>query len=93
MGELYIPSDFARGIYHSIVEEGAQLGLRYAGVQAIDSLRLEKGYRHWGHDIADEDTPLEAGLSFTCAYDKPSSFIGRDALLRQKEAGVMRKLV
>lgn len=83
----------AIAFFNSIVEEGGQLGLRYAGVQAIDSLRLEKGYRHWGHDVADEDIPLEARLSFTCAYDKPSSFIGRDALLRQKEAGVTRKLV
>ena len=50
----------------------------------MNNARMEKAYRHWGHDIADEDTPLEAGLGFTCAWDKPSGFIGREALLKQK---------
>ncbi len=54
---------------------------------------MEKGYRHWGHDIADEDTPLEAGLGFAVAWDKPGGFIGREALLRQREAGLSRRLV
>jgi 4-methylaminobutanoate oxidase (formaldehyde-forming) len=53
---------------------------------------MEKAYRHWGHDISDEDTPLEAGLGFTVAWDKPGGFIGRDALCRQRENGVRRRL-
>ena len=58
----------------------------------MNSLRIEKAYRHWGHDIADEDLPLEAGLGFAVAMDKPGGFIGREALLRQKERGLTRRL-
>jgi 4-methylaminobutanoate oxidase (formaldehyde-forming) len=58
-------------------------------MHVLDSCRIEKAFRHFGHDITDEDTPLEAGLMFACALDKP--FIGRDAILRQQEAGVPRK--
>jgi glycine cleavage system aminomethyltransferase T len=58
----------------------------------MNSLRLEKGYRHWGHDITDEDTPLEAGLGFAVALSK-STFVGKDALLRQHEFGLKRRLV
>jgi 4-methylaminobutanoate oxidase (formaldehyde-forming) len=54
---------------------------------------MEKAYRSWGHDISAGDTPLEAGLGFAVAWDKPGGFTGRDALLRQKEAGVRRRLV
>jgi glycine cleavage system aminomethyltransferase T len=57
----------------------------------MNACRMEKGYRHWGHDIGIEDTPLEAGLAFTCAFDKPGGFIGRDAVLRQKDLGVPHK--
>jgi 4-methylaminobutanoate oxidase (formaldehyde-forming) len=59
----------------------------------MNSLRMEKGYRHWGHDIADEDTPLQAGLAFAVSFDKQGGFIGRDALLAQKEQGLKRRLV
>ena len=62
-------------------------------MHAMNSLRIEKAYRHWGHDITDEDTPIEAGLGFAVAYEKPGGFIGRDALLRQKERGVTKRLV
>jgi glycine cleavage system aminomethyltransferase T len=90
--ELYIPAEFAVGVYDALVAEGAAVRLHHAGYHAMNSLRMEKAYRHWGHDIADEDTPLEAGLSFAVAWDKPDGFIGRDALLRQKAAGVRRRL-
>ncbi len=91
--ELYIPAEFAQGVYDAIVAAGAAFDLRHAGYHAMDSLRIEKAYRHWGHDITDEDTPLEAGLGFAVAWDKPGGFIGRDALLRQREAGLHRRLV
>lgn len=91
--ELYIPTEFAQSVYDEIVRVGAAHGLVHAGYHAMNSLRLEKAYRHWGHDITDEDTPLEAGLGFAVAWRKPADFIGRDALLRQKEAGVRRRLV
>ena len=60
-------------------------------MHTMNNCRMEKAYRHWGHDIADEDTPLEAGLGFTCAFDKPGGFIGRPALLEQKKLGVLPK--
>lgn len=91
--ELYVPTEFIQGIYDEIVAAGAQFGLKHAGYHALNSLRTEKGYRHWGHDITDEDTPLEAGLGFAVKLGKPGGFIGRDALVRQKEAGVRQKLV
>ena len=91
--ELYVPSEFAPGVFDAIVAEGDDLGLRMAGLHVLDSCRIEKAFRHWGHDITDEDTPLEAGLGFTCRFDKNVPFIGRDALLRQKEAGLKKRLV
>ena len=91
--ELYIPTEFTVGVYEQIVAAGAAFGLAHAGYHALDSLRIEKAYRHWGHDITDEDSPLEAGLAFTLKFDKPGGFIGREALLRQKETGICRSLV
>ena len=91
--ELYVPTEFAAHVYETLTAAGVEYGLKHAGYHALDSLRLEKGYRHWGHDITDEDTPLQAGLSFAVAWDKPGGFIGRDALLAQKEAGLDRRLV
>ncbi|MFC7698456.1 FAD-dependent oxidoreductase [Bradyrhizobium sp. GCM10028915] len=91
--ELYVPTEFVQGVFDVLLEEGASFDMRLAGYHAMNSLRMEKGYRHWGHDITDEDTPLEAGLGFAVAWSKPQGFIGRDALLRQKEAGPKRKMV
>ena len=90
--ELYIPSEYACNVYDSIVEEGGEFGLMHAGYHALDSLRLEKAYRSWGHDITSVDTPLEAGLRFAVAFDKGVDFIGRDALLRQSERGLEKRL-
>ncbi len=91
--ELYIPSEFAQGVYDEILKAGAVFDLRHAGYHALDSLRMEKAYRHWGHDITDEETPVEAGLNFAVAWDKPGGFIGRESLLRQREAGPRQRLV
>jgi 4-methylaminobutanoate oxidase (formaldehyde-forming) len=90
--ELYVPSEFAAAVYEDVVSAGEGLGLRHAGYHAMDSLRMEKGYRSWGHDIGNEDTPLEAGLGFAVAFKK-DGFVGRDALLRQREAPLERRLV
>ena len=86
--ELYIPWQEAAAVYTAV----AGLSPAHAGYHAMDSLRMEKAYRHWGHDISDEDTPIEAGLSFTVDWDKPGGFIGRDALLAQKSNGVKKRL-
>ncbi len=91
--ELYIPTEFMQDVYDRIVEAGDTFGLKHAGHHAMDSLRIEKAYRHWGHDITDEDTPLEAGLAFTIDWDKPGGFMGREALLKQKEDGYSKRLL
>ncbi|MGY3443435.1 glycine cleavage system aminomethyltransferase T [Bradyrhizobium sp. USDA 4473] len=91
--ELYIPTEFVQGAYDLLVEEGAAFDMRSAGYHALNSLRMEKGYRHWGNDITDDDTPLECGLGFAVAWSKPDEFIGRDALERQKKAGPKRRMV
>lgn len=90
--ELYVPAEFAGNVYDAILGEGSRFGLMHAGYHALDSLRLEKAYRSWGHDITSIDTPLEAGLGFAVAFDKDADFIGKDALLRQRERGVERRL-
>jgi 4-methylaminobutanoate oxidase (formaldehyde-forming) len=90
--ELYVPTEFAAHIFEVIMEAGSEFGLMPAGLHALNSLRIEKAYRHWGHDITEVETPIEAGLGFAVKTDKPS-FIGRDAILRQKETGVKARLV
>jgi glycine cleavage system T protein len=91
--ELYVPTEFMQGVYDEVVSAGENYGLVHAGYHALNSLRIEKAYRHWGHDITDEDTPLEAGLGFAVKWDKPGGFIGRDALLQQRQSGCAKRLV
>ena len=91
--ELYVPTDFTAGVYDEILAAGEAFDLVHAGYHALDSLRIEKAYRHWGHDITDQDSPLEAGLESTVKFDKPGGFVGREALLRQKESGIAKRLV
>ena len=91
--ELYIPTEFMAGVYDTIIAAGQPFGLKLAGYHALNSLRMEKAYRHWGHDITDEDTPLEAGLGFAVKLDKPGGFIGREALVAQKQTGLKQRLV
>jgi 4-methylaminobutanoate oxidase (formaldehyde-forming) len=90
--ELYISTEFATNVFDAIMEAGPQFGLRLCGYHALNSLRMEKGYRHWGHDISPDETPLEAGLGFVVAWNKPGGFIGRQALLEQKERGLHKRL-
>jgi 4-methylaminobutanoate oxidase (formaldehyde-forming) len=91
--ELYVPSEFAATVYDLIAEAGPAVGLVDAGTYALTSLRVEKGYRAWGHDIGPEDTPLEAGLGFAVRFAKPEAFIGRAALLAQRDRRLGRRLV
>jgi 4-methylaminobutanoate oxidase (formaldehyde-forming) len=88
--ELYPTAELARSLWDVLLEAGSHHGLVPAGYRAIDSLRLEKGYRAWGSDITPEDTPLEAGLGFALARDK--DFLGREAIERQRAEGVTRSL-
>ncbi len=91
--ELYVARQDAAAVYDAITTVGPDHGLRHAGFHAMDSLRLEGGYRHWGHDICDHDTPLDAGLAFTVAWDKPGGFLGREALLADRSRPRTRRLV
>ena len=91
--ELYVPVPFAIGVYDAIVEAGKPLGLRHCGYHALNSLRIEKAYRDWSHDIGPGDTPFDAGLAFTCAWTKPEGFIGREALLAVRSQPRRRRLL
>ena len=83
--ELYCPVEFGPALWDLLWESGRPHGMRPGGYRAIDSMRLEKGYRVWGLDITPETTPYEAGLGFAVQLDKEGGFIGRDALLEQRE--------
>ena len=89
--ELHIPAEQAVHVYDRLVAAGREFGLRHAGLKALSSLRMEKGYRDYGHDIDNTDTVLDAGLGFAVALDKPGGFLGREAVLRQKAAGPLSK--
>jgi 4-methylaminobutanoate oxidase (formaldehyde-forming) len=88
--ELYAPTEFGAMLFDTLMDTGAPLGLVPAGYRAIDSLRLEKGYRAWGSDVTPDDSPIEAGLAFAVAADK--DFVGRDALERRRAQGDGRTL-
>jgi 4-methylaminobutanoate oxidase (formaldehyde-forming) len=89
--ELYIPAEQATHVYDRIVQAGAGLGLRHAGLKALASLRMEKGYRDYGHDIDNTDSVLEAGLGFAVDLKKPGGFLGRDAVLALRSAGPLKR--
>ena len=90
--ELLVPTEFVQGVFDALIDAGKAFDLKLAGYHALNSLRQEKGYRHWGHDIGIEDTPIEAGLGFAVKFDK-AAFNGRERLLQQKNEGVKRRLV
>ncbi|HMS97006.1 MAG TPA: aminomethyltransferase family protein, partial [Tabrizicola sp.] len=90
--ELYVSSDQTAHVFEEIEAAGTDLGLKLCGIHTLDSCRIEKAYRHWGHDITDEDHVLEAGLGFTVSRKK-AAFLGRDAVLRKEEAGLDRKML
>jgi len=89
--ELHMPVEYALYVYDILWEAGKSFGLRNVGYRCIESLRLEKGYRYWSGDISPEYTPYEAGLDFCVKLDK-GDFIGRQALMAQKERGLTRRL-
>lgn len=91
--ELLIPTDISRHIFDVLMDAGSSSVLRPAGYYAMNSLRLEKGYRSWGHDISSSENPIGAGLDFSIAWDKPGGFVGLAALQRIAETGVDRRLV
>ena len=90
--ELYAPTEYGRMLWTTLWEAGVPHGMVAAGYRAIDSLRLEKGYRVWSSDITPEETPYEAGLGFAVRLRKGSDFIGREALVAAREAGPRKRL-
>ncbi|VVD91145.1 GcvT family protein [Pandoraea fibrosis] len=91
--ELYVPVEFAVGVYETLHAAGEAFGLKDAGYYAIDSLRIEKGYRAWGRELTPDTNPVEAGLTFACKLVGDMPFIGRTAVELAKAKGVQRKLV
>lgn len=89
--ELYIPTEYALPVYDQIIDVGRNIGLRHCGYHALNSLRIEKAYREWSHDIGTEDNPIQAGLAFTCAWEKQHGFIGKDALLRFRDEKIIKR--
>jgi 4-methylaminobutanoate oxidase (formaldehyde-forming) len=83
--ELYCPTEYGLTLWRTVWEAGRPHGLVAGGYRAIDSLRLEKGYRVWGADITPDETPYEGGLGFCVKLDKSGGFIGREALLKETE--------
>ncbi|HKK99506.1 MAG TPA: FAD-dependent oxidoreductase [Desulfotignum sp.] len=89
--ELYIPTEQAVHVYDTLVAAGKDFSLSHAGLKALGSLRLEKGYRDYGHDMDNTDDPYETGLGFTVRLDKPGGFIGKDACAARKAAGPLKR--
>jgi len=91
--ELYVPAEFAVGVHEDLLTAGADLGVRRAGYYAIDSLRLEKGYRAFGRELTPDYGPVEAGLLFACKLKTDVDFLGRAAVEATRAAGARRRLV
>ncbi len=90
--EVYMSSDMAGHVFETLHTAGKDMGLKLCGMHMMDAARMEKGFRHFGHDITCEDHVLEAGLGFAVKTDKPD-FIGRDAVLRKRDEGLTKRLV
>ena len=91
--ELLVPTEISRHIYLTLIQAGQQFEMLPAGYYALGSLRLEKAYRSWGHDISSNDDPVSAGLDFGIDWDKDGGFIGQGALTRVKQQGSNRRLM
>jgi glycine cleavage system aminomethyltransferase T len=91
--ELYVPAEFAVGVYEDLIRAGGALGVANAGYWTIESLRLEKGYRAFGRELTPDDNPVEAGLTFACKLGTDVPFLGRQAVEKAKAAGPRRRLV
>lgn len=85
--EIFITPDFAEYVFSVLYEAGQTFGLKLVGGEALNALRIEKGFVHWGHELAYTESPHQLGLDFTCKPDKPIAFIGRDAYLARKAEG------
>jgi len=85
--EIFVTPDFSEHVFDVLYEAGQEFGLHLIGGEALNALRIEKGFVHWGHDMAYTEAPHQLGLGFACKPNKSVSFIGRDAYLARKEEG------
>ncbi len=85
--EIYIPSEYLQQVYDRFVDAGKAFDLRHCGYHALNSLRIERAFREWAHDIGGDDNPVEAGLDFTCRFKKPGGFLGMDKVKDMREKG------
>jgi len=90
--EVYVSSDMAGHVFETLFDAGQDLGVKLCGMHMMDTCRIEKGFRHFGHDITCEDHVLEAGLGFAVNINK-SSFVGREAVFQKKELGLSKRLL
>ena len=91
--ELYVPTEFAVGVYEDLLSAGEQFGIARGGYYAIESMRLEKGYRAFGRELTPNDSPVEAGLLFACKLSTDVDFLGRASVQRAKAEGPRRRVV
>lgn len=91
--ELHIPAESCIPVYNAVMAEGSKHGIINSGYRAIDSLSIEKGFKHWHMDIRHDDTPLEGGLAFTCKLKTDTPFLGRNALEKQRAEGLKKRLI
>jgi len=91
--ELHVPTEYMLTVYDAVKAAGAPHGLRDAGYRALDSLRLEKANKIWAADIGPDDTPLEAGIRYAVSFRKNADFVGRDAVMAQRDSALKKRLV
>ena len=91
--ELYVKTSDAKNIYEKIIEKGKKFNLSNCGMHALDTMRMESGFLHWGHDISPEENQYQAGLTFTISYKKNINFIGKEALEIIKNKKIKKKFV
>ena len=89
--ELYVSTFNAKKIYELIIEKGKDFNLSNCGMHAMDTMRMESGFLHWGHDISPEENQYQAGLNFTISYKKDFDFVGKEALLKIKDQKIDRR--
>src|SRR5207302_5603444 len=91
--ELYVPAEQGVHVYDRLIEAGKKVGLKHAGLKSLGSLRMEKGYRDYGHDIDNTDSVLEAGLGLAGDLKKPGGFLGKEAVLAKKAEGPLKRRI
>ena len=91
--EIYVETNQASNLYKSIIKEGKNFNISNCGMHALDTMRMESGYLHWGHDISPEENQYEASLGFAVSFKKNINFIGKDALVKIKDKKIKKKLI